>query len=103
MPLSPWGLRGDCYSSGNSVHYPERMEREMGFLPLCIPTPWVCLIKAALWLSGQAQGRDTICVEDRVSALVLVRWRGSILWLYLLKAQKGLSVDTGDGASVDCP
>ena len=82
-----------------------KRKRDFSLCAFLFPGP-VSHGKATLWLSGQAQDRDTVCTQDRVSALVLVRWRGSMLImavLYLLKAQKGLSVEVGDGASVDCP
>jgi len=61
------------------------MKRDMGF-PLSaflFPRP-VCHGKATLWVSGQAQGRDTVCIQDRVSALVLARGKASILWLFFI-------------------
>lgn len=47
---------------------------------------------------------EILSVYRTVSALVLARWMEHIMAvLYLLKPQKSLSVDVGDGASVDCP
>lgn len=83
MPPSPRGLRERFHFSGSSAHYPKSVEGEIGFSLCAFIFPGlVSHGKAALWLSVQAQGRDPVCTQDRVSAVILAGWRESVLWLF---------------------
>lgn len=106
MPLSPGGSQGRLLLFQAIQSILQKAWKEKWNFSLCafpFPGP-VSRGKAALWLYGQAQGRDTVCVQNSVSALALARQRGSILWLFFTWSRlKRASVDAGDGASVDCP